>query len=218
MFAARIGSLCLDVIMIGCQAQFQFGHAYLLAAARAHSEARRLPAQLSQGGQDGSGVANAHCAQSGFTQGESASQHFHCRDSHIAAPAGTREGRQKRDAERRTDGRKKRSCGSHPSPSTAPMRLSLRLSPNFSTLPRPFCWLHATSPSPAPLPHLPLPPPASLRFSLPSPTPLVTPPPPSLSIPRLGGVYADSGTFFSQSVCEDQTKVLQCRLRQRVCM
>lgn len=158
MFSACIASLCLDVIALGCQAQFQFGHAYPLPAAGAHSEARRLPAQLSQGGQDGSGVANAHCAQSGFTQGESASQHFHCRDSHIAAPAGTREGRQKRDAERRTDGRKKRSCCSHPSPSTASMRLSLRLSPNFSTPPRPLLLaachlsLSASPPSPAP-PH-----------------------------------------------------------------
>lgn len=51
----------------------------------------RRPAQLSQCGQDSGRAANAHCAQSGFTQGESASQHFHCRESHIAAAAGMRD-------------------------------------------------------------------------------------------------------------------------------
>lgn len=123
-----------------------------------------------------------------------------------------------KDGCRETDGWEgKKSCCSHPSPSTAPMRLSLRLSPNFSTPPRPLCWLHATSPSLPPLPHLP--PPAT-------PSPLPPPLSPSAPPSSLPAHLSTRGCvcrlrhffIFFQSVCEDQTKVLQCRLRQRVCM
>lgn len=150
-------------------------------------------------------MANAHCAQSGFTQGESASQHFHCRDSPIAAPARTRDswrgegGRQtERQAgmqrDRRTRGQAAALIPPQQSPNEADSSpcLSLRLSHNFSPVPSVGCMppLSLCLPS-LTCPHIPL-----ILF-LSSITPihsssLSAPLPPHLPT---RGVYADSGTF-----------------------
>lgn len=202
---------------------------YLLSA-RGRSLTRgqqSLTAQLSQAGPGGD---RSHCAQSGFTQGESASRHFHCRGSRGAAPGG-RDARQPADSETKRDAEKERgregerdrareclpdrrmdrksgeekSCRSHPFLCTAPMCLSLRLSPNFSAPPRPSVGCMPPPlllSSPLPSPYLPtlIPLSSHLSDSLLLP-PLFLPLFPSLPISGLGGVHADSGTFFPSLQC-----------------
>lgn len=200
--------------------------AYLLSpSGRSLPRGRQsLTAQLSQAGQGGE---CSHCAQSGFTQGESASRHFHCRGSCGGAPGGRDErqpadGETKRDAgkergreserdgdrerERLPDGRmdrkrgEEKSCCSHPLPRTAPMRLSLRLSPNFSAPPRPSA---GCMPPPLPSPHLPSLTPSphiSLVLSSSSSHPLS-------AHPSTWGCACRLRHFFSpSSVCEFQSK------------
>lgn len=59
-------------------------------AAGVHSDASRLPAQLSQCGQDSNGVANTAHSQGSLKENPPAST-FHCRASNVAAPARMRD-------------------------------------------------------------------------------------------------------------------------------
>lgn len=137
-------------------------------------------------------MPNAHCAQSGFSQGESARQHFHCRESHIAAAAAAAAARPEERRRERQAGKQGKICFALLEPTLLRERRSCYLAtfpPLSSLLAGCHLFLRLLSRT---FPHIPF------ILSLPiSPV--------HFSSLLTQSVYAESGTF-----CDDQRKVLQC--------